>query len=76
MFNEFVRVCSLRTFDTIIKTYSPIAVDTILRRLISNVAMKGVGKYVAKYLNDFQFGVGISGGAEAILHSANRLLSQ
>jgi hypothetical protein len=38
--------------------------------------MKGVSKNVAKYLNDFQFGVGISGGAEAILHSANRLLSQ
>ncbi|MCI84265.1 hypothetical protein A2U01_0105541, partial [Trifolium medium] len=33
--------------------------------------MKGVGKNVVKYLNDFQFRVGISGGAEAILHSAN-----
>ncbi|KAK2455796.1 hypothetical protein QL285_003218 [Trifolium repens] len=54
----------------------PIAVGTIWRRLVSKVAMKGVGKDVAKYLNDFQFGVGISGGAEAILHSANRLLSQ
>ncbi|MCI64528.1 hypothetical protein A2U01_0085786, partial [Trifolium medium] len=39
-------------------------------------AMKGVGKDVAKYLNDFQFGVDISGGAEAILHSANRVLSE
>ncbi|MCI92637.1 hypothetical protein A2U01_0113933, partial [Trifolium medium] len=38
--------------------------------------MKGVGKNVIQYLNDFQFGVGISGGAEAILHSVNRLLSQ
>ncbi|MCI38941.1 hypothetical protein A2U01_0060170 [Trifolium medium] len=38
--------------------------------------MKGVGKDVAKYLNDFQFGVGISGGAEAIWHSANRVLSK
>jgi hypothetical protein len=54
----------------------PIAVGTIWRRLVSKVAMKGVGKNVAKYLNDFKFRVGISGGAEAILHSANRLLSQ
>ncbi|MCI33214.1 hypothetical protein A2U01_0054431, partial [Trifolium medium] len=54
----------------------PIAVGTIWRRIVSKVAMKGVGKNVAKYLNDFQFGVGISGGAEANLHSANRLLSQ
>ncbi|KAK2403511.1 transcription initiation factor TFIID subunit [Trifolium repens] len=38
--------------------------------------MKGVGKDMTKYLNDFQFGVGTSGGVEAILHSANRLLSQ
>ncbi|GJS63876.1 hypothetical protein Tco_0678440 [Tanacetum coccineum] len=28
------------------------------------------------YLSDFQFGVGVSGGAEAVLHSANRLLSE
>ncbi|MCI35840.1 reverse transcriptase-like protein, partial [Trifolium medium] len=54
----------------------PIAVGTIWRRLVSKVAMKGVGKDVTQYLNDFQFGVGISGGAEAILHSANRVLSQ
>jgi hypothetical protein len=54
----------------------PIAVGTIWRRLVSKVAMKGVGKDMAKYLNDFQFGVGISGGAEAILHSVNRVLSE
>jgi hypothetical protein len=38
--------------------------------------MKGVGKGMAKYLNDFQFGVGISSGAKAVLHIANRVLSQ
>ncbi|MCH87559.1 reverse transcriptase-like protein, partial [Trifolium medium] len=54
----------------------PIAVGTIWRRLISKVAMKGVGKDAAQYLNDFQFGVGVSGGAEAILHSANRVLGK
>lgn len=52
----------------------PIAVGTIWRRLVSKVAMKGVGKDMVKYLNDFQFGVGVSGGAEAVLHSANRVL--
>ncbi|KAK2402696.1 hypothetical protein QL285_052193 [Trifolium repens] len=54
----------------------PIAVGTIWRRLVSKVAMKGVSKDIAKYLNDFQFGIGISGGAEAILHIVNRVLSQ
>ncbi|KAJ0856068.1 putative reverse transcriptase domain, DNA/RNA polymerase superfamily [Helianthus annuus] len=54
----------------------PIAVGTIWRRLVSKVAMKGVGKEMTKYLNDFQFGVGVSGGAEAILHSVNRVLSE
>ena len=53
----------------------PIVVDTIWRRLISKVSMKGVGKDMAKYLNDLQFGVGVSGGAEAIWHSVNRLLN-
>lgn len=38
--------------------------------------MKGVGKEMAKYLSDFQFGVGVSGGAEVVLHSANRVLTQ
>ncbi|KAJ0755819.1 putative reverse transcriptase domain, exostosin, DNA/RNA polymerase superfamily [Helianthus annuus] len=54
----------------------PIAVGTIWRRLVSKVAMKGVGKEMTKYLNDFQFGVRVSGGAEAILHSVNRVLSE
>ncbi|GKD86610.1 hypothetical protein Tco_1357764 [Tanacetum coccineum] len=38
--------------------------------------MKGVGKEMSKYLSDFQFGVGVSGGAEAILHSVDRVLSE
>jgi hypothetical protein len=52
----------------------PIAVGAIWRRLVSKVAMKKVGKEVVKYLGDFQFGVGIPNGAEAVLHSANRFL--
>ncbi|GKC53315.1 putative reverse transcriptase domain-containing protein [Tanacetum coccineum] len=38
--------------------------------------MKGVGKEMSKYLSDFQFRVGVSGDAEAILHSVNRVLSE
>ncbi|GJZ91147.1 putative reverse transcriptase domain-containing protein [Tanacetum coccineum] len=53
-----------------------IAVGTIWRRLVSTVAMKGVVKEMSKYLSDFQFRVGVSGGAEAVLHSVNRLLSE
>ncbi|GJU74926.1 hypothetical protein Tco_1266331 [Tanacetum coccineum] len=40
------------------------------------VAMKGVGKEMSKYLSDFQFGVGVLGDAEAVLHSVNRVLSE
>lgn len=39
----------------------PIIVGTIWRRLVSKVAIKGVGKEMAKYLNDFHFGVGVFG---------------
>nr|GEX35433.1 putative reverse transcriptase domain-containing protein [Tanacetum cinerariifolium] len=46
------------------------------RRLVSKVAMKGVGKEMSNYLSDFQFGVEVSGSAEAILHSVNRVLSE
>ncbi|KAJ0538826.1 putative reverse transcriptase domain-containing protein [Helianthus annuus] len=53
----------------------PIAVGAIWRRLVSKAAMRGVGKEMAKYLGDFQFGVGIPSGAEAVLHSANRFLN-
>ncbi|GJY45228.1 putative reverse transcriptase domain-containing protein [Tanacetum coccineum] len=54
----------------------PIAVGTVWRRLVSKVAMKGVGKEISKYLSDFQFGVGVLSDAEAILHSVNRELSE
>ncbi|XP_076887974.1 uncharacterized protein LOC143538262 [Bidens hawaiensis] len=53
----------------------PIAVGAIWRRLVSKVVMRSVGKEMAKYLGDFQFGVGIPSGAEAVLHSANRFLN-
>nr|GEX05015.1 putative reverse transcriptase domain-containing protein [Tanacetum cinerariifolium] len=54
----------------------PIAAGTMWRRLVSKVTIKGVGKEMSKYLSDFQFRVGVSGGAEAILQSVNRVLSE
>ncbi|GJY98463.1 hypothetical protein Tco_0515373 [Tanacetum coccineum] len=59
--------------DNLIRT---IAVGTIWRCLVSKVSMKGVGKEISKYLSDFQFEVGVSGGAEAIVHSVNQVLSE
>nr|GEY58832.1 reverse transcriptase domain-containing protein [Tanacetum cinerariifolium] len=38
--------------------------------------MKGMGKEMSKYLSDFQFGVRVLGGAEAVLHSVNKVLSE
>ncbi|KAL7604401.1 hypothetical protein Lser_V15G18887 [Lactuca serriola] len=58
------------------KGIRPIVVGIIWRCLVSKLAMKGVGNEMTKYLNDFQFRVGVSGGAEAVLHSANRVLSE
>ncbi|KAL8092032.1 hypothetical protein AgCh_034349 [Apium graveolens] len=53
---------------------SPIAVGTVWRRLVSKAAFSSVGSSMASYLRDFQFGVGIPGGCEAVVHSVNRLL--
>ncbi|GJR22592.1 hypothetical protein Tco_0971119 [Tanacetum coccineum] len=53
---------------------SPIAVGTVWRRLVSKVASSSIGNSMNTYLHDFQFGVGIPGGCEAVLHSVNRLI--
>ncbi|KAM0008687.1 putative transcription factor B3-Domain family [Helianthus debilis subsp. tardiflorus] len=37
--------------------------------------MKRVGKDMAKYLGDFQFGVGVPNEVEAVLHSVDRFLN-
>lgn len=52
----------------------PIVVGSIWRRLVSKLAATTVGKEMAQYLGDHQFGVGIPCGGESILHSVNRLL--
>nr|GEU77548.1 putative reverse transcriptase domain-containing protein [Tanacetum cinerariifolium] len=54
----------------------PVEVSTIWRRLVSKVAMKGVGNEMSKYFSDFQFEVEVSGGADVVLHNINRFLSE
>lgn len=54
----------------------PIVVGTIWRRLVSKVASSIVGKEMSVYFSDFQFGVGVPCGGEAILHSFNRILDE
>ncbi|GJY66892.1 putative reverse transcriptase domain-containing protein [Tanacetum coccineum] len=52
----------------------PIAVDTVWRRLISKVIAVLIGHSLDGYFNDLQFGVGVLGGGETILHAMNRLI--
>lgn len=54
----------------------PIDIAYIWRRLISKVAMKGINKDVVQYLNDFQFGVGVSYYADTNFHNSNGVLSK
>lgn len=73
---EFIASAPLTPLLKHDKSICPIAVGTIWRRLVSKVVMKGVGKDMATYLQDSHFGVGVSGGAEAILHVVNRFVSE
>jgi hypothetical protein len=52
----------------------PIAVGTVWRRLVSKVCASMIGHSLDGYFNGLQFGVGVSGGGEAILHAVNRLI--
>ncbi|GKC88097.1 reverse transcriptase domain, reverse transcriptase zinc-binding domain protein [Tanacetum coccineum] len=52
----------------------PIAVGTVWRRLVSKVSAIMIGHSLDGYLDGLQFGVGVAGGSEAILHSVNRLI--
>ncbi|GKD19737.1 putative reverse transcriptase domain-containing protein, partial [Tanacetum coccineum] len=54
----------------------PIAIGTIWRRLVSKVCATMIGHSLDTYLNDLQFGVGVSGEGEAILHVVNRLIEE
>nr|GEW76143.1 hypothetical protein [Tanacetum cinerariifolium] len=52
----------------------PIVVGTVWRRLVSKVNALMIGHSLDGYLDDLQFGIGVSGGTEAILHVVNRLI--
>ncbi|GJT75783.1 hypothetical protein Tco_1042508 [Tanacetum coccineum] len=51
----------------------PIVVGSVWRHLVSKVSTVMIGNSLNGYLDDLQFGVGVSGGGEAILHTVNRL---
>ncbi|GKE32072.1 hypothetical protein Tco_1451394 [Tanacetum coccineum] len=50
----------------------PIAMGTVWMRLVSKVNAVMIGHSLDGYLNDLQFGVGVSGGGNAILYAVNR----
>ncbi|GKC17257.1 hypothetical protein Tco_1014039 [Tanacetum coccineum] len=52
----------------------PIDVGTVWRRLVFKVSAIMIGHSLDGYLDGLQFGVGVAGGSEAILHSVNRLI--
>ncbi|GKE18867.1 hypothetical protein Tco_1426444 [Tanacetum coccineum] len=52
----------------------PIAMGIVWWRLVSKVSATIVGHSLDGYLDDLQFGVGVSGGGEAILHAVNHLV--
>nr|GEY13621.1 hypothetical protein [Tanacetum cinerariifolium] len=52
----------------------PIAVGTVWRRLVSKVSATLISHSLDGYLDGIQFGIGVSGGGEAILHAVNRLV--
>ena len=54
--------------------FRPIAVGNILRRLTSKCIMNAVSAKAAAILRPFQFGVGVKGGCEAVIHSLNSFL--
>ncbi|GJZ48481.1 reverse transcriptase domain-containing protein [Tanacetum coccineum] len=52
----------------------PIVVGIIWRRLVSKVSATMIGHSLDGYLEGLQFGVGVPGGGEAILHGVNHLV--
>lgn len=74
--NKFVASTSLTPLLKHVGWMRPIIVGSIWKRLVPKVYIKKDSKYVSRYLNDFYFCGGVSGGAKAILHSANRMLSR
>ena len=53
----------------------PVAVGLTLRRLVGKVALQFVREEVTSHLHPLQLGVGVSRGAEAIVHTVHRYVS-
>ncbi|GJZ06821.1 hypothetical protein Tco_0540614, partial [Tanacetum coccineum] len=74
MLGEYIASASLTPLVKPGGGISPIAVVTIWRRLVFKVSAAMISHSLDGYLNDLQFGVGVSGGGKAILHAVNCLI--
>jgi Reverse transcriptase (RNA-dependent DNA polymerase) len=54
--------------------FRPIACGSILRRLVSKIAVAAVLPNMANYLSPLQVGVGVPGGAEGVIHAVSRVV--
>ena len=52
----------------------PVVVGEVIRRLISKLCVEYIRQDVLQYFQPVQLGVGVSGGAEAVLHAFNRAI--
>ncbi|GKG30389.1 hypothetical protein Tco_0420287, partial [Tanacetum coccineum] len=74
MLGEYIASAPLTLLVKLGGGIRPIAVGTIWRRLVSKVSATMIGHSLDGYLEGLQFGVGVPGGGEAILHAVNRLV--
>ena len=52
----------------------PVVVGEVIRRLISKLCVEYIRPDILQYFQPVQLGVGVSGGAEAVLHAFNRAI--
>ena len=52
----------------------PVVVGEVFRRLVSKICVAFIRSDVLEYFQPLQLGVGLSGGAEAVLHACNRAI--
>nr|GEU50467.1 hypothetical protein [Tanacetum cinerariifolium] len=74
---DVVAISDYASLTTLVKPCGgicPIAVGTVWRRLVSKVSAVMIGHSLDGYLDELEFGVGVSGGGETILHAVNRLV--
>ena len=54
----------------------PVVVGEVFRRLVSKICVTFIRSDVLEYFQPLQLGVGLSGGAEAVLHAFNRAIRE